>query len=393
MNVLGFIKKIGVVTATRAEYGLLVPLLKLLKNSDNFDLRLFVTGTHLSHEFGFTKKNIINDKFEICEEIDSVVSNDTSSAIGKTSALTLMGLVDAYERQKPDILVLLGDRFEMLCAAVAANICRIPIAHIHGGEITEGAYDDNFRHAITKLSHLHFTSCDEHRKRVIQLGEKPDYVFDVGALGIENIKSLKFLSKNDLENNLGIKFKKINLMVTVHPETLVLGNSESNINLLLKCLEKLEDTFVIFTGANADSEGRVINNILREASNKSDSFYYTENLGLLRYVSTLNVVDAVIGNSSSGLIEVPSFNIPTVNIGDRQKGRLRADSVIDVPWDSDSITKAIKKALTEKYKEVKNPYGDGDTAKKIVDKIGSFKDLSSLLHKEFYNISSFKEYI
>lgn len=377
------IKRIGVVTATRAEYGLLMPLLYMLKDSNILDFNLFVTGTHLSYEFGFTVNQIKNDGFEICEEINSLVSNDTASSIGKTSALTLMGLVDAYERQKPDIVVILGDRYEMLTAAIAANICGIPIAHLHGGEITEGAYDDGFRHAITKLSHLHFTSSDEHRNRVLQMGENPDNVYNVGAIGIDNIMNMKPMTKNQLEDNLGIKFKKHNLLVTIHPETLKGGSSESNVKIIIESLSKLKDTFIIFTGTNADSEGRIINQVLKEYSKKSDSSIFIESLGQLRYISTLYIVNAVVGNSSSGIIEVPSFNIPTINIGNRQKGRMRADSVIDVPWDSDKIYKEITIAKNYTYKNVSNPYGNGGTAAKIVEvlcKIDSFKDL---IHKEF----------
>lgn len=377
--------KIGVVTATRAEYGLFIPLLSALKKSDQFVLQLFVTGTHLSHEFGYTKDQILKDDFKICEEIDSLVSNDTSTAIGKTSALTLMGLVEAYERQKPDLIVLLGDRYETLSAAFAASICRIPVAHLHGGEITEGAYDDGFRHAITKLSHIHFTSTDEHRQRVVQLGEDPDLVFNVGALGIDNIRNIKPLSKKQLEEKLNIKFMKKNILVTVHPETLSVGNSGEIAETLIDSLKELKETFIILTGANADSEGRVINKKLKEYSYQSDNCFFTENLGQLNYISMLYVVDVVVGNSSSGIIEVPSFNISTINIGNRQKGRQKSKSVIDVPWDSEKILNSLNSSMSKKLKQNSNPYGDGNTAEKIINTLKGITDFKILLNKKFKN--------
>ncbi len=377
------IKKIGVVTATRAEYGLLVPLLHQLKSSKIFELQLFVTGTHLSYEFGYTANRIKEDGFVICEKIDTLISNDTASSIGKTSALTLMGLVDAFERQTPDLVVILGDRYEMLSTAMAANICRIPIAHLHGGEITEGAYDDGFRHAITKLSHIHFTSSEEHKNRVLQMGEDPKNVFNVGAIGIDNIKNISPLSQKDLEDNLGIKFKKHNILVTIHPETLEKGSSEKNVIVLLESLSKLKDTFIIFTGSNADSEGRIINKLLKDFSNTSESSFFIESLGQLRYISILYIVNAVVGNSSSGIIEVPSFKIPTINIGLRQKGRMRADSVVDVNWNSKEITESILSSFISDSSLVENPYGIGNTANKIIEKLSNIKNYKTLIKKIF----------
>ena len=383
MSVLKSIKKIGVVTATRAEYGLLTPLLHELSQNNHFKLQLFVTGTHLSHEFGYTKNQIIAEGFKIDEEIDCIVSNDTPSALGKTAGLALMGLVDTYMRQKPDLIVLLGDRYEILCAAIAANLSRIPIAHIHGGEITEGAYDDGFRHAITKLSHIHFTSAEEHRNRVIQMGENPDFVFNVGAIGLDNISNIRPLSKLELEENLGIKLKNKNILVTLHPETLNSGSSERNVNILIDCLKDLKDTFIIFTGTNADSEGRIINSMLKEYASQSDSSLFVENLGQLKYISMLYIVDVLVGNSSSGIIEAPSFNIPTINIGNRQKGRMRASSVIDVPWEFEKISGLVKIKINSKPEKVTNPYGDGKTVEKIMDFL-SISDISqNLLFKKF----------
>ena len=366
MSVLNSVKTIGVVTATRAEYGLFLPLLKLLKSSSDFSLQLYVTGTHLSHEFGYTKSEILKDGFEITEEIDCIVSNDTPPAIGKTSGLALMGLTEAYFRNQPDLIILLGDRYETLCAAIAANLCRIPIAHLHGGEITEGAYDDGFRHAITKLSHIHFTSTKEHRNRVVQLGECPEHVFNVGAIGIDNIKSIEPMTKKDLENNLGIRFSKHNILVTLHPETLDVGSATKHVGILIEALKDLTDCTVIITGANADSEGRIINEKLKDYADSSNNCIFEPSLGQLRYISTLHIVDLVVGNSSSGIIEVPSFGIPVINIGNRQKGRLRADTVVDVEWDRNHITEAIAKNLKEgKKSNLPNPYGDGTTCLKI----------------------------
>ena len=378
---------IGVVTSTRADYGLLNPLIKKVIDSDEFKLQLYVTGTHLSHEFGYTIDQIHSDGFPVCEEIDCIVSNDTPSAIGKTASLALTGLVDGFLRNKPDILILLGDRYEILCAALAANFCHIPIAHLHGGEITEGASDDNFRHAITKLSHLHFTSTEEYRKRVIQLGENPERVFNVGAIGLDNIKNMKLLSSEELEHDLGIRFRKKNILLTVHPETLNPGSSQKNIDLLISCLKEFKsDTFFLCTGTNADSDGRIINSRLKEFCEISENCCFIDSLGQLRYISSLRVVDLVLGNSSSGIIEVPSFNIPTINIGNRQQGRLRADSVFDVSWDSDKIHECISKAMKIELPVIDNPYGDGKTADRIIGILKSEIQKNNRKGKKFYNL-------
>lgn len=386
MNALNSSKTICVVTATRAEYGLLSPLIREVEKSDKFNMRLVVTGTHLSHEFGYTKNNIIDDGFEISEEIDCVISNDSPSSIGKTAALALTGLTDAFSRLKPDLIILLGDRYEILSAAIAASFCHIPVAHLHGGEITEGAYDEGFRHAITKLSHLHFTSSEEHRNRVIQMGEDPDYVFNVGAIGLDNIKNISPLSREDLQDQLGIKFKKKNILVTLHPETMNPGSSEKNVGILLECLSELEDTFIVFTGTNADSEGRIINKKLKEYASNSDNSIFIDSLGQLKYISMLHIVDAVVGNSSSGIIEAPSFGIPTINIGDRQKGRLRADSVIDVAWNIDSIHYAIKVQSSGVFLG-ENPYGNGNTSELIMKYLTGLSWNQIYFHKKFYDIN------
>lgn len=384
---MSYHKNIAVITSTRADYGLLQPLLAELENNKLFNLQLIVTGTHLSHEFGYTVNQIEADGFEIFERIDSLVSNDSDSAIGKTAGLALMGIVDSLIRCKADLVVLLGDRYEILSAAIAANICRIPIAHLHGGEITEGAYDNGFRHAITKMSHIHFTSSEQHRNRVIQMGESTKNVYNVGAIGIDNIKNIKPLTKRELEENLGIKFNKSNLLITVHPETLESGTSEKIIKLLLSVLDVLKDTFLVFTGTNADSEGRIINNVIKEYCNKNpQKALFVDSLGQKRYISMLYIVDAVIGNSSSGIIEVPSFNIPTLNLGDRQKGRQSAASVISCKWDEIELKQKLSEVLQSSGIQTNNPYGNGNTAKKIIEILSGYEDYKSLIKKQFNNI-------
>lgn len=383
------ISKIGVVTSTRAEYGLFYPFLKELKKLQEFQLLLFVTGTHLSYEFGFTKNQIIDDGFKICEEIDCIVGNDTPQAIGKSSGLALMGMTDAFCRNKPDLLFVLGDRYEILCTAVSANICNIPIAHIHGGEITEGAADNNFRHAITKLSYFHFTSTEEYRQRVIQMGEYPERVFNVGAIGIDNLKNIEPIKKEKLENDLGISFLNRNVLLTIHPETLSPGTTNEHIKVIIDCLKEMNDTFIIITGTNADSEGRLINRELKDFSKNNEHCYFIENLGLHRYISILNYVDLVIGNSSSGIIEVPSFGIPTINIGDRQKGRIRSKSIVDVDWNKYVILSAIKNCTKENYHKIINPYGDGHTTMRIIDQLQKIK-INENYKKKFYDYKGFK---
>lgn len=382
-------KKICVFTGTRAEYGLLKPLIEEIKQSEDFKLQLIVSGMHLSPEFGLTYKEIEKDGFNIDEKVEMLLSSDTPTGITKSIGLGLIGYADALKRLNSDLAVVLGDRFEALAFAIACYIARIPIAHLYGGEATEGLIDEGIRHSITKLSYLHFTSTEEYRKVVIQLGEHPDRVFNVGALGIDNIKKMKLLSKEEVEKVLGMNFKKYNFLVTYHPVTLETNTAEFQIRQLIQALDEIEDSLIIFTKSNADTDGRIINKIIDEyVSNNRDKAVVFTSMGQLLYLSTMQYVDAVVGNSSSGIIEAPSFKIATVNIGDRQKGRIKAESVIDCGYDVDSIKSAIKLAISEEFKNklinVENPYGDGKASQKITQVLREINFDS--LKKSFYKI-------
>jgi UDP-N-acetyl-D-glucosamine 2-epimerase, UDP-hydrolysing len=382
-------RKICLVTGTRAEYGLLYWLLKEIEADDNLRLQIIVTGMHLSPEFGLTYKEIEKD-FKIDKKIEMLLSSDTAIGISKSMGLAQISFSEAYDSLKPDIVVVLGDRYEIFSAVSAAMIARIPIAHIHGGEATEGLIDEAIRHSITKMSHLHFTATDKYRNRVIQLGEHPDRVFNVGGMGIENIKRLKLLTKEEFEESIKFKLNKKNILVTFHPVTLENSTAGEQFQELLNAIDKLEDTNIIFTKANSDTDGRVINSMIDEyvSKNKDKSICFTS-LGQLRYLSALQYMDAVVGNSSSGLAEAPSFKIATINIGDRQKGRIKASSVIDCRPDKNSILKAFSGLYSyefqQKLKNVVNPYGDGCAGKKII-RIIKEVDLSSILKKTFYDL-------
>lgn len=373
-------RKICVVTGTRAEYGLLYWLMKEIQADSELELQLIVTGAHLSPEFGLTYQKIENDGFVIDEKIEMLLSSDTSTAVVKSIGLATIGFVDVLERLKPDLLIVLGDRYEMLAVSQVALITGVPIAHIHGGELTYGAYDDSIRHAITKMATWHFTSTDEHRNRVVQLGESPDRVWNVGALGIENILKIPLLSKDELYNQLDLDKSKSLFLITYHPET----NEEiQGIHMLLKVLDEYSNMNLVFTKANADNGGRLINVIINSYTLKNKHAYLFDSLGQLRYLSAVKYADTVIGNSSSGLIEVPYLHTPTVNCGTRQAGRQKPDSVFDAELNEISIKQAIEKSLQFKgpYKQM---FGDGEVSKKIV---GILKNLPSYkIKKEFYDI-------
>jgi UDP-hydrolysing UDP-N-acetyl-D-glucosamine 2-epimerase len=383
-------RKICIFTGTRAEYGLLKPLMDEIRSDPDLELQIIASCMHLSPEFGLTYKEIENDGFTIDEKIEMLLSSDTPSGIVKSMGLGMIGYTDALNRLKPDITVVLGDRFEALAFAIASFVNRTPIAHLYGGEATEGLIDEGIRHCITKLSYLHFTSTEEYRRRVIQLGEEPHRVFNVGALGIDNIKKMKLLTKNEIESKLGIKFKSKNLLITYHPVTLKKDESEKEFKALLNVLKELEDTLLIFTKPNADTEGRKIIKLIEEfVKENGDKAVVFTSLGQLNYLSIMQYVDAVVGNSSSGIIEAPSLKVPTINIGDRQKGRIRAESVISCKGVEDEIKKAINIIYDEnfrrKVKDVRNPYGDGNSAKRIKEILKTYKINS--IEKSFYNIN------
>ncbi|WP_418186790.1 UDP-N-acetylglucosamine 2-epimerase [Aliarcobacter lanthieri] len=381
--------KICVVTGTRAEYGLLYWLIKEIEDDKGLELQLIVTGMHLSPEFGLTYKDI-EKEFKIDKKIEMLLSSDTYIGISKSMGLAQISFAEAYDELKPDIIVVLGDRYEIFSATSAAMISRIPIAHLHGGETTEGAFDESIRHSITKMSHLHFVATQEYKNRVIQLGENPSRVFNVGGMGIENIKRLKLLSKEEFEKSIDFKLNKKNILVTFHPVTLENSTAKEQFQELLNAIDELQDTNIIFTKANSDTDGRVINSMIDEyvVKNPNKSVCFTS-LGQLRYLSALQYVDAMVGNSSSGLAEAPSFKIGTINIGDRQKGRIKADSVLDCEPNKDSILKSFKKLYSQEFKEILkntiNPYGEGCASKKIIDIIKN-TNLEDILKKSFYDL-------
>lgn len=380
-------RKICVVTGSRAEYGLLYWLMKEIQADKELDLQTVATGMHLSPEFGLTYKVIEQDGFTINEKVEMLLSSDTPVGTAKSIGLGVIGFADSFARLSPDIVVLLGDRFESFAAAQAAMVSRIPIAHIAGGDTTEGAVDEAIRHSISKMSQLHFVTNKLSAKRVRQLGENPDYIFNVGNPGLDNIRRLKLLDRRQLEEELSFHFKSKNLMVTFHPVTLDETPSFKQMQELLDALARLDgDTGIIFTGANADVEGRQLNQMIKNFVEIHSNAVYYQSLGQLLYLSTISQVDMVIGNSSSGLYEVPSFKKPTVNIGDRQKGRVQAESVINCPPEARKIEETIKCAYNLDCSQVENPYGDGYSSKRIVEVLKSIDDYMKLLKKPFFEV-------
>ena len=385
-------RTICVVTGTRAEYGLLYCLMKEIHAADDLDLQIIATGMHLSSEFGLTYQQIESDGFTINEKVEMLLSSDSEVGIAKSMGLAMIGFADALERLKPDMMVVLGDRFEMFSAASAATIAGIPIAHIHGGEITEGAFDEALRHSITKMSHLHFTSTEVYKNRVIQLGEPPDHVFNVGAVGIDNIKRLKLLGRSEFEESIGFNLGERNLLITFHPVTFEAGAAEEQFGNLLTALDAIGDINLIFTKSNADTNGRIINAMIDDfVSNRRSTAVAFISLGQLRYLSAMQYVDGVVGNSSSGIIEVPSFKKGTINIGNRQKGRIKATSIIDAPPSiegiSDAISKLYSKTFQDNLNDVTNPYGEGGVCSKIT-KILSKSVPLILPQKEFFDLNT-----
>ena len=385
-------RKICVITGTRAEYGLLYWVMKSIINQSDLKLQIIVTGMHLSSEFGLTYKQIEQDGFVINKKLEILLSSDTPVSISKSMGLGMMSFAESYQELKPDIILVLGDRFEIFSAVSAAMITRIPIAHCHGGEATEGLIDESIRHSITKMSHLHFCSTDNYKKRIIQLGESPDSVHNVGALGIENINKLTLLSKKDFEDSISFKLdKKFSFLVTFHPVTLENSTASDQISQLLKALDSIPNCKIIFTKSNSDTDGRIINTMIDDYVNKNQkkAASYTS-LGQLTYLSALRYVDCVVGNSSSGLIEAPSFETATVNIGDRQRGRIKGESVIQCEPHFNEIKKAISKAISIDFKnrvllKSVNPYGKENSSDLIVKTLKSI-DLNNIIKKRFYDL-------
>ena len=382
--------RICVATGTRAEYGLLSPLMTAIKNEPGWQLQVLVTGAHLSSEFGLTYQAIEKDGFTIDKKVEMLLSSDTPSSVVKSMGVGMLGYADALQQLQPDMLVILGDRYEMLSIASSALIFNIPIVHIHGGEITEGAYDDAIRHSITKMSHIHFASTEEYRKRIIQLGENPDFVHNVGAIGVDFITDLPQINKEALEKELKIQFKKYNYQVTFHPSTLDRASPESQFRVLLDAIDEQEDSFFIFTKSNADTGGRIINHMIEEyvQKNAAKSAAFSS-LGNKTFLQLVKECDAIVGNSSSGILEVPSLKTATINIGDRQKGRIQAETVINTDVDRDAILNAFEMVKDEnfryKVRHAQNPYGEGNTAKQMIEVLRTV-NLNDFQTKKFFDL-------
>lgn len=381
-------RKICIVTGTRAEWGLLTRLAALIKASPDMELQIIATNMHLSKRYGLTYKEIEADGFEIDYRVPMDVDGiDSPATTVKSMSKAMAGFADAYQALKPDLLVVLGDRYEILVAVSAALIFKIPVAHLHGGEITQGAYDDAIRHAITKMSHLHFTSTEQYRQRVISMGETPEHVFNVGAIGVDNIKQIPLWSLEDTEQSLGgFKLNKSTILVTYHPVTLENNTAEQQIGELLAALDALPQLRVVFTMPNSDTGNQIIAERIEQwCSNNAARAVWFTSLGLVRYLSTLQYIGAVVGNSSSGIIEVPSFGIPTLNIGNRQKGRIAAASVVNCCPTADDIVKNLLTLIEKKSTFAANPYERPSTAQDIISVLSS-TDLQRLTEKHFYNI-------
>ena len=385
-------KRIGIMTGTRAEYGLLKSLMQEINKDNDLELYLIVSGMHLSPEFGMTYKEIEEDGFQINAKVEMLLSSDSPAGISKSIGLGVIGFADEFQRADLDMLILLGDRYEALSAAICALVMRIPIAHLHGGELTEGAIDEGIRHSITKMSYLHFTSTEQYRSRVIQLGENPERVFYVGALGVENIKKINLMTKEELERSIHFEIDENTVIVTYHPVTLENNTVEEQFLNLLEVLDRNPKIRMIFTKANADTNGRIVNELIdKYAAQNSERACAFVSLGQKRYLSALKYCRIVIGNSSSGIIEAPSFGKPIINIGDRQKGRICADSVINCGYTQQEIQQAMETALTKEFENkasnCRNPYEKENTAANIISVIKDYLLNDKIkLKKGFYDI-------
>lgn len=385
------LKKVAVVTATRAEYGLLKNVIDRIEKSGELELCLMVTGTHFAAEYGMTVQEIEQDGYPIAEKIDVLLASDTPSAVSKTMGLTMMSFAEAFERQQPDCLVVLGDRYEILAVCSAAMNAGIPIVHISGGETTQGAVDESIRHCITKMSYLHFAGCEAYRQRIIQLGEEPDRVYNFGDVGIEAIRLVPEMSRKELEDSLGFLLDKPYMSVTFHPVTLEVQEAEQQMQELLRALEYFDGMKFVITKANADAGGRRINKMIDSFVAGHDNCAAYASLGMKRYVNLLRFSEGMVGNSSSGIREAPAIGIPTVNIGNRQKGRLQADSIINCAPEKEAIIRAVRESQTELFKErarnTVNPYGDGNASEKIVQTITEYLYQDKIrLEKKFYDV-------
>ena len=382
-------KKICIITGSRAEYGLLSRVMRLIQEEPDMQLQIIATNMHLSVEYGETYKEIEADGFVIDRKIPILSSSDTANATAKSVGTGMIGFADAYEELQPDMIMVLGDRYEILAAVSAALFYKIPVIHIHGGEITEGAYDDAIRHAVTKMAHVHFTSTEAYRRRVIQMGENPDSVFYVGALGCDNIRNVPLMSKAELEKSLNFALDRNTILVTFHPVTMETNTAESQLKELLSAIDTFENLRILFTLPNSDTDGRIIIQLIKKyvAENSHKSIWFSS-LGAIRYLSTLQYIGAVVGNSSSGVIEVPSFHIPTINIGDRQKGRIAAASVLHCKPEradiEEKLATIMQPGFAESFINMQNPYDKPHTAHEIVRIL---KEQHVKPIKKFYNLN------
>lgn len=385
-------RRVCVFTATRAEYGILRELIRAIDSATDLELQLLVSGTHLSPEFGMTVEELESDRFVPSERVEMLLSSDTPAGVCKSMGLAIAGYGEAFARLQPDILVVLGDRYEAFCAAAAAHVCRLPIAHIHGGESTEGATDEAFRHSITKMAHLHFPCCEEYRSRIIQLGESPESVLNVGALTVESIRKTRLLHREELQEDLRFQLGDPLFLVTYHPVTLEQDTADKQFSELLQALDSYSSGSFILTKANADASGRIVNAMIDEyAELHPDHVLAVSSLGSRRYLSAMALSAAVIGNSSSGIVEAPIMRVPTVNIGDRQKGRVRAPSIIDCSPTQASIVHAIAKAISPRFRrsfvDMPNPFEQEGTVSRIVAALAEM-DLRGRLKKTFWDLTT-----
>jgi UDP-hydrolysing UDP-N-acetyl-D-glucosamine 2-epimerase len=380
-------RKICFVTGSRADFGLLIWPMRAIRQTPGLTLQLIATGMHLSPEFGYTINNIRDEGFDVDERVESLLSSDSGVGVAKSVGLGVIGFADAFARLKPDLVVVLGDRYETLAAAQAAMFLRLPMAHLFGGDVTEGAVDESIRHAISKMSHVHFATNSESARRLTQLGEDPSRVFTVGSPGIDSIKRLKLMDRPTIGQEVGMALGERNILITFHPITVEADRSVGQLDELFAALSSFDPEFrLFFTLANADAEGRALNDRIRAFVSGRPNAIAVASLGQLRYISLMNQADVVVGNSSSGIYEAPSLDVPTVDIGDRQKGRQRASSVFHAAPQRSAIGAAISQALQRGRQPTVNPYGDGETSRRVADVIAAVPDFRALLKKGFHDV-------
>jgi UDP-hydrolysing UDP-N-acetyl-D-glucosamine 2-epimerase len=385
-------RKICFVTGSRADFGLLIWPMRAIRQTSGLTLQLVATGMHLSPEFGYTVSNIRAEGFEVDDTVETLLSSDTGVGVAKSVGLGVIGFADAFARLKPDLVVVLGDRFEILAATQAAMFMRLPIAHLYGGDVTEGAVDESTRHAISKMAHLHFTSNQDSTRRLMQLGENPARIHTIGSTGIDAIKHLKLMDRDAIGREIGMALGPRNLLVTFHPLTIEAGRSVGALDELFAALSSLDREYrLFFTLSNADAEGRALNSQIEAFAAGRPNTIAVASLGQLRYISLMNQVDIVIGNSSSGVLEAPSLNVPTVDIGDRQKGRARASSVFNCAVERNAIVAAISQALIHGRQPTVSSYGDGQSSRRLADVVAAIPDFRDLLTKGFYDIAPREE--